>query len=395
MTIGIEDLTFGVELEVIMPRTNSNETGRSNLARSMIEAGLAAQHEHYNHQNRPHWKITTDASIGYDNAEIVSPILHGEPGFDNLRRAVTIIDQFGCRVNRTTGLHVHVGVRDRFAQRVGFFKELVRTYAKFEPVLDSIVAPSRREDRNSFCAPVRWSDRLEQATTVDDLRRAYGGNRFVKLNLEAFSAHGTVEFRQHQGTTNAQKVENWVKLCLRMVAHAAKNTKESQAGATIQSARLSSRSAPISVEGRDLMRATAIPASRLTRGEGRYYSRSWVIARVNSWNPRRQGSRGYDNWQNYRVGISIRQYITSGGGWDHLRWDVEHRNVVVVDLTTAPPLVTDDQEPTAPAVELPRPSIERPNTDLAPTTLDGLLDLIEASEAERTYFIERQMELNG
>ena len=390
--VSINDLTFGVELEVIMPRNNDSDPGRTALAEALTAAGAQARSESYNHTTRPYWKLTTDGSIGYINSEVVSPILLGEDGFHQLKIAVDAIDTFGCRVNRTTGLHVHVGARERFGQQVGFFKELVRTYAKFESTLDSLVAPSRRATNNTYCGPVRWHERIEAATNINELRRAYGGNRFVKLNLEAFTAHGTVEFRQHQGTTNAQKVENWVKLCLRLVAHAAKNTEMARA--------LSPRHTPVTTPPaqRDLYGANGVAAHSLTRGEiSRYARYNYIITHVDAYNPRRAGSRGHENWRHYVIGIGLDDYLRTGGTFDHLRWDVEHGHVTVVDRRTAP-VITEPvaaPESTQPTVEPTAPTFERPATDAAPATLDGLLDLVEATEAERGYFIERQMELNG
>jgi predicted transcriptional regulator len=39
----------------------------------------------------------------------------------------------------------------------------------------------------------------------------------VKLNLDSFAKHTTVEFRHHAGTTNTDKIVNWLKVCMAMV----------------------------------------------------------------------------------------------------------------------------------------------------------------------------------
>jgi hypothetical protein len=46
-------------------------------------------------------------------------------------------------------------------------------------------------------------------------------SRYLKLNLAAYRRHGTVEFRQHAGTTNATKIWHWVVLTQAMVEKAA------------------------------------------------------------------------------------------------------------------------------------------------------------------------------
>ena len=42
----------------------------------------------------------------------------------------------------------------------------------------------------------------------------------MKVNLEAYSRHRTVEFRQHSGTINFTKIENWVRFLGRMIIFA-------------------------------------------------------------------------------------------------------------------------------------------------------------------------------
>lgn len=217
--------TFGVELECIVPH------GRTlgELARAIANTGLDCRHEVYNHTPRPWWKVVTDGSLGDYNhgAEIVSPAsppLVGDDGLAQLRKVCAAATAFGCRVTKKCGLHVHIGAR---GESIEFFKSLVRLYATAEPVIDSFLAPSRRADENTYCQPVRVNHAaLDVAVTLDDVTRAMGqtpgaayarnSSRYCKLNLQAFAQHGTVEFRQHQGTVESDKAENWVRLCLRM-----------------------------------------------------------------------------------------------------------------------------------------------------------------------------------
>lgn len=101
------------------------------------------------------------------------------------------------------------------------------------------MAPSRRGYANPFCGPVRINHtKLAAATTVEQVAEATSqnhspdprasilrsANRYRKLNLQSFWQHGTVEFRQHQGTVEAEKACNWVRFCLRMVIAARKGS---------------------------------------------------------------------------------------------------------------------------------------------------------------------------
>lgn len=223
------DFTFGVELEFFHPRQT-----RSQVCAALNAAGIACQDETYNHRLSSHWKIVTDGSLlDYSNgSEIVSPVLSGDEGFTALAKVCEVLTSLGCKVSKKCGLHVHVGAR---GEPVGFFKNLVRLYKKAEPVVDSFLAPSRRGSfaGNGFCNTTNINETaMDAASTVEQVATASGqdhgvysarsSRRYRKLNLQSYWQHGTVEFRHHQGTVEADKACNWVRFCLRL-AVAARN----------------------------------------------------------------------------------------------------------------------------------------------------------------------------
>jgi hypothetical protein len=230
MVGSFQTLTFGVELECMPARGN---TMRS-VALAITQAGVACDSEMYNHSIRTHWKIVTDASVP-GGFEVVSPELRGEDGFAQLRKVCDVLTSLRCRVNRSCGFHVHVGA---VAQPLSFFKNLIKLYASAEDAIDSFMSPSRRASANTFCGSLKArinTQALDAASTVGQVARAIRQNegrdrarhagRYCKLNLQSFWQHGTVEFRQHQGTVEASKAENWVRLCLRMCLTAAAGEK--------------------------------------------------------------------------------------------------------------------------------------------------------------------------
>lgn len=213
--------TYGVEFEVIMPRGMTHVE----LARRLFEAGVPTNAEGYNHSVRSHWKVITDGSLGNyrSGAEVVSPILSGMEGIEMIRKVCRVLGETRCRANRRCGFHVHVGARGRpFA----FFKNAMMMYAKFQDVLDTVVAPSRRASANVYCNPVRLDPSWETATELNQLSRSNQGDRYRKLSVASYWRHGTIEFRHHQGTVEAEKAENWVRMCLRLAASAARVTAE-------------------------------------------------------------------------------------------------------------------------------------------------------------------------
>lgn len=441
--VPITDLTFGVELEVIMPRTNGRARSRDDLAAFLTERGHDARHEQYNHTRRTWWKIVTDASLGYENAEVVAPILSGEAGLAEVSKMCKSLEDFGCRVSRACGTHVHVGVRDRFGQQIGFFKELLQTYAKFQPVIDQLLAPSRRGRNNTYCQPITWTPQLAAATTLQELGRLAGAGHFANPNFyDAFSRHGTVEFRQHQGTLNGEKLTNWIKLCLRLVAHAAKNdepTREST-GEFRPPPRPVLPAPPrfTTAAPRDWNRGTRVTGNEIPRfiTYNAWELRNLVITHVIERTPRRTGTAGRENHDRHNVAaaflvscggepMNLWAYHSRGGRRTHLAWDVDHGYVHVVRRDSAPEVALSAEE-IAQRMRLTREhdetcarlnrehetavaearraweasrgtviAVSRPPTDTAPTTLDGLMELIGADPTERAYFAERQLELNA
>ena len=219
----INTISFGVELECLIPEFQSRET----LAVAMRAAGIDCNAEAYNHTVRTGWKIVTDASLGSTGKgiEVVSPPLVGNDGFAQLRTVCKVLTEFGAKITKTCGMHVHVDARE---DSVEFFKNLLRLYASGESVIDTFMAPSRRGYVNNYCQPVQiYPERMVAARTIDEVVSASGqqagrvyyrhATRYRKLNLQPYWQHGTVEFRQHQGTVDSVKAENWVRFCLRMV----------------------------------------------------------------------------------------------------------------------------------------------------------------------------------
>ena len=77
----ITDRKFGIEIEAFGVSTYRVQD-------ALRAAGLNAEVEGYNHITRSHWKITSDASINGRNAfELVSPILQGQNGLRQLKKA--------------------------------------------------------------------------------------------------------------------------------------------------------------------------------------------------------------------------------------------------------------------------------------------------------------------
>ena len=208
-TPNLPNRTFGVEIEAV-------GITRADAVQALRDAGLVAMMENYNHRTRPHWKVTTDSSVD-PGFEVVSPVLRGENGVTQLRTAVRALAQAGARVDRRCGLHVHIGVEDLTANELA---ACIVRYSRFEREIDAFMPPSRRESSNQYCGSVsrfaRELTRVGSFTRVDHVLRCQNG-RYLKVNLECYSRQRTIEFRQHSGTCNASKIENWLRFLLYFV----------------------------------------------------------------------------------------------------------------------------------------------------------------------------------
>ena len=95
-----------------------------------------------------------------------------------------------------------------------------------ETAIDSFLAPSRRDLNAQWCASLTpHAFAIEHADRREQVRRALG-SRYHRVNAEAWVAHKTIEFRQHQGTTNFTKISNWVKFLGKLVEWSRTNRLE-------------------------------------------------------------------------------------------------------------------------------------------------------------------------
>jgi hypothetical protein len=207
--VNVNDLTFGVELEVTLPVGTCPVGGyHAGVQVPQLPAG---------------WKAERDSSIqagaGYMAAEIVGPVLKGADGLSQLKAVCDWLNGVGAKVNRSTGFHVHVGF-DHCND--GALHRLVSLVANFEKALFAATGTRSREE-SSYCRGIQGDHYF--VTAFHATRVARPGlcrNRYHVLNLTNLLGYGkpTVEFRVFAGTTNAVKAIGYVRLCLGIVEKA-------------------------------------------------------------------------------------------------------------------------------------------------------------------------------
>lgn len=239
----IANRAFGIELEVIYQnRYMSHAEVAAHIER---ETGIRCRNEGYGHGAVSAWKVTHDGSVS-GGGEVVSPKLVGEDGIAQAVKVTKALQSLGCKVEKSCGFHVHVDASDITA------KELAKVgicFAWFETFFDHIMPASRRGNESIYVKSNRgfYGDYGTQALnasiaainaaaiTGDMLKvtrainprcncytqergqRCSCSGRYAKLNATPINNQKSLEFRQHSGTIEHEKVENWIRLCVQFV----------------------------------------------------------------------------------------------------------------------------------------------------------------------------------
>lgn len=232
---GMKEIKFGIEIETV-------GAGRERVARGIAGAmGWTARVDYHctvRDDRGRDWKVVTDASLSYNGAEVVSPVLEYSD-MDTLQAVVRAVRRAGARVDSTCGIHIHV---DAAAFDTKAIVRLAKLFYRKERMLKHALEVIRsRGDRYAWDMNARgFMDRLLSRSrppkTLDELNRVwygqravydparcsdhYNSSRYHALNLHNVWYRGTVEFRLFNSVLHAGKVKSYVQFCLAIAAKA-------------------------------------------------------------------------------------------------------------------------------------------------------------------------------
>tara|TARA_R110002050_G_scaffold115925_3_gene232252 strand:- start:3524 stop:4540 length:1017 start_codon:yes stop_codon:yes gene_type:complete len=206
----ISNKKFGIEVEFVgaCPRQ---------VARVINEVeGVECSFAGYTHLTTSYWKVVSDASLnsirGYAG-ELVSPILQGTEGVTELFKVLEALNSVeGVTVNRSCGLHVHLDCRE---MNINEIKTVFSRYEQYEEQIDLCMPRSRRGNPQWCAGTSMVKNSIKRATTKPNAARAAG--RYYKVNLTNIHTRGSMEFRQHSGTTEFKKIVNWLSFLMQFV----------------------------------------------------------------------------------------------------------------------------------------------------------------------------------
>lgn len=164
-----------------------------------------------------------DGSID-EGKEFYSPILQGDIGYLEVKKFCDVVGLH--HISSKAGFHLHIDARDMT------YKEIRRvwlTYRIIEVYIFLILPHSRRQ--NSYCKksqmPIADIKKIKSQADFIRLWRSEknsNGIRYLGLNLSAYFDHKTIELRYHSGTSDFEKIINWIKLNLAIVDFALKRS---------------------------------------------------------------------------------------------------------------------------------------------------------------------------
>jgi len=234
--------TFGIEIECLVPRsTGIRPQGWSGNGRHMyryqgIDGGLvdgefiAAP----NRWNGRGFVCTSDSSLdgeqGYQCVEFVSDIMHGERDVEYLIAFLGWLRSMGAKVNRSCGVHVHVGLESlgltTVADTCEFVEKLTGLVSHHELGIYGQTGTNRHQSQ--WCPPLdeRYKDCVKNAKKEKNYRWL-PANRYFLLNLTNVNGRGTVEFRAFAGSLNTNKILGHLGTCLGLASVAKHNSRTS------------------------------------------------------------------------------------------------------------------------------------------------------------------------
>ena len=199
----ITNRCFGIEIEFVGADLRE-------VCEAINEAGVRCRVEYYNHNTVSHWKLVTDVSLasvrGYAG-ELVSPILSGEAGVRELEIVLNALNSVeGVTINASCGLHVHLDCREMNLDEI---KTTYERYGDYEDQIDMCMPRSRRGSPR-WCAGLGSTVSSVKRTTTKSSAAMAARGRYFKVNLVEIAGRGSIEFRQHSGTTEFKKIINWL-----------------------------------------------------------------------------------------------------------------------------------------------------------------------------------------
>jgi hypothetical protein len=150
------------------------------------------------------WVKHSDDSLKVDGIEYTLLTWH-EHAKDNLW---LLFGNLRPSISTRCSVHVHINALDMTVENI---KTFLLYYMIFEKALYNY---SGKRWKNIFCVPLNtWYFNLRH---LNSFGLANEWSKYAGLNLETLMRHGTIEFRQMTGNTNAIYINTWVNMIVNL-----------------------------------------------------------------------------------------------------------------------------------------------------------------------------------
>ncbi len=207
-----ESRQWGIEIEFEFSHNDFHVEFAEKVVEAIRSRGVDVQNQidrHFTPTLYREWKLVYDSSCG---CELVSPPLRGQNGFNQVKAVIDALHSVGATVSESCGLHVHHDAAGFSAVELA---RAIAIYVRYEEVIDQLVAPNRRANSNGYCGSIAGNDREETLRDLSQVQcmgeiHALFPSRYRKVNVRSLISHGTIEFRQLQGTLDFELIKRWV-----------------------------------------------------------------------------------------------------------------------------------------------------------------------------------------
>lgn len=220
--------TVGIELEAI--------GGDPSVVYSLLDKRIGIQHD--------------GSLVGKSPIEVQTPPATTSALEEIIISATGTLRNAHYKVNKSCGMHMHIGVTDLIQNNPNTLFRIMATYYAIEPIIYAMLPLSRRDNRYSLPLD-NWISHTKmmelsgkQEVSMKDIeetwyksrqqqdietykKRPYDSSRYHGFNLHSLFKHGTLELRYHHGTLNAIKIRNWVNMHLTILDWVINNYKKS------------------------------------------------------------------------------------------------------------------------------------------------------------------------
>lgn len=171
-----------------------------------------------------------DGSLNSGGVEFVSRPMNGDNLFNTISNFCKKLNKKKYFVDRSCGLHIHMEI----PKEVNYLKKIYLFYEKFESILFKMVPKSRQN--TSFCKKFKKyykinTEDIFKIKTLNDFKsmvyetksrtsirsrtlKHSNAKKYCWINFHSIFYRGTLEIRNHSGTTMDEKINNWLLLHL-------------------------------------------------------------------------------------------------------------------------------------------------------------------------------------